>query len=414
MDPLKENLSDELLISQFDYNLPAEKIAAFPLKERDQSKLLVYKEGKIEDSNFFDYSQYLPSGAFIVFNNTRVVNARLHFFTNKGDLIEIFCLEPADSQLDVQLALQQKSAIVWKCLIGDLKKWKEEELIQKISNGNSDIQFSAKIIEKKADAFLIHFNWNDYQISFAEVLELSGKTPLPPYIKRTATEEDKKRYQNIFAKNDGSVAAPTAGLHFTERVFEGLKKKNISYDYLTLHIGAGTFKPVKTKSVKDHEMHSEQIIVEKTFLERLLNTSGGNIVAVGTTSLRTLESLYWLGLKISENKFHPQNEVAVDQWDPYTSDDRLSLQESIVAIINYLNKNNSDHIITRTRLMIVPGYKWKVVKILTTNFHQPKSTLIMLVAAFVGGEWRKIYDHALSNEYRFLSYGDGSLLFRNS
>ena len=399
-------------VKDFDYDLPLEKIGSYPLKKRDDSKLLVYKNGEIEDAYYHRVDEFLDSGSLLVFNNTRVVQARLHFKTSTGATVEIFCLEPEDKHVEVNQAMQTTGGLRWKCLVGELRKWKEEKIRLHISGEAEKAVLSAKLVEREADAFVIEFSWTPAQLTFAEILEKAGKIPLPPYIKRELSEEDKERYQTIYALQDGSVAAPTAGLHYNAEIFEKLRKKHIDVDYLTLHVGAGTFKPIKTESIADHEMHSEQLVVEKVFIQKLLDYLDKGVVSVGTTSLRTLESLYWLGLKIRLGLFSQGDEVAVKQWDPYSLDASLSAEEALKALLTFLDESKQDVMLTRTGILIVPGYQWKIVDALATNFHQPKSTLIMLVAAFIGKDWRRIYDHALQNDYRFLSYGDGSLLVR--
>ncbi|MFN6945735.1 MAG: S-adenosylmethionine:tRNA ribosyltransferase-isomerase [Cytophagaceae bacterium] len=409
--PVKRNLN--FPVNQFNYDLPSDRIAAFPLEKRDSSKLLVYKNGSIRDAVYHQIDQFLPADSLLVFNNARVVQARLFFKTSTGAGIEIFCLEPAGKHLEVSQAMQQTERTQWKCLVGGAKKWREEKIALEIKLGESLIILTAKLIGKESDAFIVEFCWTPEGLSFGEILETAGRVPLPPYIKRELEEEDKKRYQTIYAQHAGSVAAPTAGLHFTPEVFDTLREKNISLEYLTLHIGAGTFKPVKTDNIREHEMHSEQILVEKHFILKLINSLEKGVVAVGTTSLRTLESLYWLGLKLHLGVADLSKEITIDQWDPYELDSSLSTKQALEALLAHLEEQNQNVLLTRTRLMIVPGYEWKIVKVLATNFHQPKSTLVMLVAAFVGEDWKKIYAHALQNDYRFLSYGDGSLLFRS-
>lgn len=399
-------------VSDFDYDLPAENIAVYPMQKRDESKLLVYRNGRIDDARYFQIDQFLPGGSLMVFNNTRVVQARLYFKTSLGATIEVFCLEPEDQHIEVNLSMQTTGRIRWKCLVGELRKWKEDTISLQLKDLADVITLSARLISRESDAFIVEFTWTPSLLTFAEILERAGRMPLPPYIKRELDEEDKSRYQTIYADHEGSVAAPTAGLHYTPEIFVNLKNKNIDIGYVTLNIGAGTFKPIKTETVEGHKMHSEQFLVEKTFISKLVGHLDKGIVAVGTTSLRTLESLYWLGVKMSEGKFRYEEDVAVKQWDPYLSASSLTPKEALEAVLTYLNDRREDLIITRTQLLIVPGYKWKVVDVLATNFHQPKSTLVMLVASFIGDNWKAIYDHALINEYRFLSYGDGSLLFR--
>lgn len=400
-------------VKDFDYSLPAEKIANYPLQKRDGSRLLVYKDGNITDRRYDQIDQFLEAGSLLVFNNTRVIQARLHFKTNTGATIEIFCLEPDDMHAEVNAAMQTRGKLRWKCLVGEYKKWKEPLIQLEIPGEKEETILSARLIEKIADAFVIELAWTPPHLTFAEILEKAGKIPLPPYIKREQGEDDKDRYQTVYAKHEGSVAAPTAGLHYTSDLFDKIRNKNIDVDYLTLHIGAGTFKPIKSELVADHIMHSEQFVVEKVFIEKLIARLNYGITAVGTTSLRTLESLYWLGLKIHSGLFDPEDGITVKQWDPYMLNATVSPREALEAIVSFLEQTGQLEMLTRTQLLIVPGYQWKIANALATNFHQPKSTLVMLVAAFVGEDWKKIYDHALEHDYRFLSYGDGSLLFRN-
>jgi S-adenosylmethionine:tRNA ribosyltransferase-isomerase len=395
-----------IFIEEFDYVLPQEKIAAFPLEKRDSSKLLVYQKGKIEDDSFTQLPSLLHSNSTIILNNTRVIEARIHFTKATGGVIEIFCLEP-DDFADPQQAMMQKSKAVWQCMIGGASKWKPGQVLQKKLNiNNVELILEARYISKKEDAFVIEFTWNSDHI-FAEVLHAVGAIPLPPYIKRKAETTDAKRYQTIFAEQQGSVAAPTAALHFTEKVFDDLSAKNINKKYVTLHVGAGTFKPVKSETIAEHQMHAESFSVSLGTLQALQNAN--EIVAVGTTSLRTLESLHWLGVKLIKNNLQ---EFYLSQWETYELDDNISYKESIAALINHLQQTNQGQIFCRTSLIIVPGYTFKSARALVTNFHQPKSTLLLLVAAFIGEDWKKVYDHALTNNYRFLSYGDSSLLWR--
>lgn len=408
----KQSDIETISVDHFNYLLPPERIATTPLNQRDESKLLVYKNGQIEDSVYSSIDQFIPEGSLLVFNNSKVVQARLYFRTMAGFSVELFCLEPASKEVEIYAAMQSKGKVLWRCLVGELRRWKEERLSGLVPLENKTVVLSAKLVEKEKDTFIIELEWDHKEITFAEILEAAGNLPLPPYIKRQVQNEDKLRYQTIYANHVGSVAAPTAGLHFSEKIFNTLKAKNIEYDYVTLHIGAGTFKPVKTALVSQHEMHSEQIVLEADFIRNLIDHLDKDIIAVGTTSLRTLESLYWLGVKIDSQEYNPDMELRLDQWDAYHLKPALNVEEALKAILVYLEKKGQRVLLTRTQLLIVPGYEWKIVKGLVTNFHQPKSTLIMLVAAFIGGGWRRIYNHALENDYRFLSYGDGSLLLR--
>jgi len=407
-----------LRIEDFDYDLPDEKIAKHPLEIRDESKLLVYDNGDINETVYSNLAACLPENAFIIFNNTKVVEARLLFKKFTGTTIEIFCLEPADAYADITTAMLQHNKVLWKCLVGNAKKWKDEVLTKKISLNTKELELNAKKIDKQQDSFTIEFSWNDDALSFAEVLHLAGVIPLPPYLHRDAEKEDAVRYQTVYAKQDGSVAAPTAGLHFTSELFEKLSAKNITKDFVTLHVGAGTFKPVKSTTIEGHEMHAEFFEVSYHFIKTLLKKSNEKIIAVGTTTLRTLESLYWMGVKLrqkAEGKWQKAisvDEISIQQWDVYElNDENISVEKSLQAILDWMKENNLDKLIAKTQIIIAPPYKLKLVNILITNFHQPRSTLLLLVAAVIGDDWKKVYDYALQNNFRFLSYGDGCLLY---
>ena len=407
-----------LRIEDFDYDLPDEKIAIHPLEKRDESKLLVYGNGNIDETIYANLAAYLPGNAFVIFNNTKVVEARLLFKKPTGTAIEIFCLEPADAYADITTAMLQHNKVLWKCLVGNAKKWKDEVLTKQISPDTKELLLSAKKINKQQDSFIIEFSWNDDTLSFAEVLHLAGVIPLPPYLHRDAEKEDAVRYQTVYAKHDGSVAAPTAGLHFTDELFKKLSAKNITKGFVTLHVGAGTFKPVKASTIEDHEMHAEFFEVSYPIIEKLLNKSNEKIIAVGTTTLRTLESLYWMGIKISQQSTVDSRQkitiedITIHQWDVYELNDKnISIEESLHAMLDWMKENNLDKLIAKTQIIIVPPYKLKLVDILITNFHQPRSTLLLLIAAVIGNDWKKVYDYALQNNFRFLSYGDGCLLF---
>lgn len=399
-------------IETYNYDLPLERIAEYPLALRDQSKLLVYKDEKINDCLFTSIVDHLPSNAILVFNNTRVVQARFLFQTITGATVEIFCLEPAEG--GPAESMSSKGPVVWKCFVGNAKRWKQPLLERFVRlPGGEELTFQAKQVDKKDDYYIIEFSWNLAHITFSEIFALLGDLPLPPYMKRKTEESDKLRYQTIYAKHEGSVAAPTAGLHFTEQVFEALELKGIERKEVTLHVGAGTFKPVKTDSIKDHSMHSEHISVSKEIIEDLYDVGRSKfVVPVGTTSMRTLESLYWLGCKLTDDSTEVIGEIPeLYQWDAYSLTP-LSIEDSMKNLLVYLSKRNSPIFLAKTSLLIKPGYTFKVCKALITNFHQPKSTLLCLVASFIGIEtMRNIYDFALANQYRFLSYGDSSLLF---
>ncbi|MEO8712031.1 MAG: S-adenosylmethionine:tRNA ribosyltransferase-isomerase [Parafilimonas sp.] len=405
-------------IQDFDYTLPAEKIAKYPLQKRDESKLLIYNKGSIKEDIFLNLATHLSENSLIVFNDTKVVEARLLFKKESGTEIEIFCLEPADEYADITTAMLQTKKVLWKCLVGNAKKWKDEMLIKKISFNKKEIEFTAKKISKQHDNFLIDFFWNDDTLSFAEVLHLAGVIPLPPYMHRDAEDEDAERYQTIYAQQDGSVAAPTAGLHFTDELFKKLSAKNIKKDFVTLHVGAGTFKPVKTETIEAHEMHAEFFEVNIDLIKKIIQNIHQSIIAVGTTTLRTLESLYWMGVKLREasnlnrEKKIFIDDISVQQWDAYTLNaNEISVEEALNALLFWMKENNLTKLIAKTQILITPPYKLRIANALITNFHQPKSTLLLLVAAVIGDDWKKVYDHALQNNFRFLSYGDGCLFY---
>lgn len=397
----------QIYIQKYDYELPSHRIAAFPLAERDRSRLLVYEKGIIKDEEFTKLPSLLPQNTTIVLNNTKVIEARIFFQKPTGALIEVFCLEPYQPPAITEAMLQTKK-VQWLCLIGGASKWKPGQLLHKeISIHQDKVELVAQYIEKQQDSFVIEFNWN-LPYSFGEVLHAAGAIPLPPYIKRSAEEQDAERYQTVFATEKGSVAAPTAALHFTEAVFDRLKQKRIELDYITLHVGAGTFKPVKTETIADHAMHAESFSVSRQVLQSLL--AAETIVAVGTTTLRTLESLHWLGVKLL---FHNDTSFTLTQWEAYDlAEHNMAYQQSLQTLLHYLQKTEQAELHCRTSLIIVPGYSFLSAKALITNFHQPRSTLLLLVAAFIGEDWQKVYEHALQHDYRFLSYGDSSLLWR--
>ena len=398
-------------INDYDYLLPDDRIALHPLTERDSSKLLVYNNGVIEETQFSAIDNYLPANSLLVFNNSKVINARIKFTKSTGAVVEIFCLEPFGEIADYSSIMGATKNVQWKCLIGGAAKWKDEILQKEIDIAGEKIILYAKKFAKITEAFIVELFWEPTGFCFAEIIEAAGKVPLPPYIKRNTDGDDSSRYQTIFAAHDGSVAAPTAGLHFSPAIFEKLAAKNIEKAFVTLHVGAGTFKPVKAETMQEHEMHAEYIDVDIDTIEKL-KTNIGNITAVGTTSLRTLESLYWMGIKVQANA--ALNNPEILQWDVY-EDEMLEVNFSALEALNFLtdwmNLQNKKTLFTRTQILIVPGYKFRVVNMLVTNFHQPRSTLLLLVAAAIGNDWKKMYDHALKNDFRFLSYGDGNLLF---
>ncbi len=398
---------EQISIKDFSYLLPNERIAQYPLEERDQSRLLVYKNGMIQEDRYQNIAQHLPAESVLVFNDTKVIQARMHFQNSKGESIEIFCLEPA-LEKDLAVAMSSCGTAVWKCLVGRASRWKE----QTIRLVHPSVTIEAEMTERKAGNFTITFRWQPAELSFAEVLHYAGQMPIPPYLKRPTEESDIQRYQTVYAREEGSVAAPTAGLHFTKKVFDSLSEKNIHPVYVTLHVGAGTFKPVKAEVMAEHEMHSEFIDVRSTTLETILASLGKPMIAVGTTSLRTMESIFWLGVKLI---LHPETTpefLELKQWEPYQlADTSVSAKEALQAVLQWLKKKKSDRLICKTSLLVVPGYQLKLADALITNFHQPESTLMLLVATVMGKDWRKVYNYALENEFRFLSYGDGSLLF---
>ena len=404
----------KLLIKDFTYVLPDDRIAKYPLPNRDESKLLIYKAGKIEENRYQFLPDYLPSESFLVFNNTRVIEVRLLFRKQSGSVIELFCLEPADTFQDISTAMLQRGTATWKCLVGGAKKWKEEVLHKVMKIEGKDLMLSATKTEKQNDVYLVTFSWNNETLSFAEILHLFGNMPLPPYLHRAAEESDKDRYQTIYAQRDGSVAAPTAGLHFTQAVFNGLAEKQIDNGFVTLHVGAGTFKPVTSEWVSDHHMHAEFIEVSVVFIEQLLNKLPQNIIAVGTTSLRTLESLYWLGAKMMVDEATAAGNLYLSQWEAYHLPQEIPASDALVFLLNWMKKHSMETVIAKTQIMIAPGYTLRVANALVTNFHQPQSTLLLLIAAIVGDDWKRIYEYALHNDFRFLSYGDGSLLWQKN
>ena len=395
-------------ISEFNYPLPDERIAKFPLSVRDESKLLVYRQGEVSEDRFTSLPDYLESGEMMVFNNTKVIQARLHFRKETGALIEVFCLEPIEPN-DYVLSFQQTQKCSWLCMVGNLKKWKEGALKREVEVKGRTITLTATRGECRGTSHWIDFEWNDNTLTFADVLEAVGELPIPPYLNRETQESDKQTYQTVYSKIKGSVAAPTAGLHFTERVLKALDDKGIDREELTLHVGAGTFKPVKSEEIEGHEMHTEYISVNRRTIEKLI-AHGGKTIAVGTTSVRTLESLYYIGILIHQNPEANQEELHVKQWMPYEPHPALTPVESLQGILAYLDCHGMEALHTSTQIIIAPGYEYKIVKKIVTNFHQPQSTLLLLVSAFVKGDWKKIYDYALSHDFRFLSYGDSSLL----
>ena len=415
-------------ISDYNYDLPDERIAKFPIAQRDHSKLLVYKHGEVSDDVFHHLPTYLPQGALMIFNNTKVIQARLHFRKETGALIEVFLMEPAEPT-DYELMFQTTGHCSWLCMIGNLKKWKEGSLKRDFEIKDHKLMLSATM--RRGDAlgseaqemvakgggtnYWVDFDWDNDKVSFAEILEAVGELPIPPYLNRKTEESDKTTYQTVYSKIKGSVAAPTAGLHFTDAVLKDLDAHGIDREEVTLHVGAGTFKPVKSLEIEGHQMHTEYIVVHRRSLEKLIKHEC-RVIAVGTTSVRTIESLYYMGVHLLKHPEANEEDLHVKQWDPYELSedgnlvDGITPMQAIQAIIDYLDRNGLEALHSSTQIIIAPGYQYKIVKMLVTNFHQPQSTLLLLVSAFLKGDWKKVYDYALSHDFRFLSYGDSSLL----
>ena len=397
-------------ISDYNYNLPDERIAKFPIAQRDHSKLLVYKHGEVSDDLFYNLPDYLPEGALMVFNNTKVIQARMHFRKETGALIEVFLLEPADPT-DYELMFQLTSHCSWLCMIGNLKKWKEGTLKRDFTIKGEQLTLTATRRQMVGNSHWVDLEWNNPNITFAEILEEVGELPIPPYLNRETQESDKTTYQTVYSKIKGSVAAPTAGLHFTKEVLQAIDRKGIEREEVTLHVGAGTFKPVKSEEIEGHEMHTEYICVRRETLEKLI-AHDAKAIAVGTTSVRTLESLYYMGCRLVKNPELSERELHIDQWEPYEerAGEEIPPVEALKHLLDWLDRNHLPALHSSTQIIIAPGYEYKIVKMLVTNFHQPQSTLLLLVSAFVKGDWHKIYDYALAHDFRFLSYGDSSLL----
>ena len=398
-------------ISEFNYPLPDERIAKFPLPVRDQSKLLLYRHGEVTEDIFTSLPDYLPANSLIIFNNTKVIQARLHFHKETGALIEVFCLEPIQPN-DYALNFQQTEHAAWLCMIGNLKKWKEGALKREITVKGKPLTLTAERGACHGTSHWVDFRWNNPEITFADILEVFGELPIPPYLNRETQESDKETYQTVYSKIKGSVAAPTAGLHFTPRVLDALREKGVALEELTLHVGAGTFKPVKSEEIEGHDMHTEYISVNRSTLEKLV-AHEGKAIAVGTTSVRTLESLYHIGVTLLHNPNATEEDLHVKQWQPYETALETAATpavDALQAIIAYLDRHHMETLHSSTQIIIAPGYEYRIVKAMVTNFHQPQSTLLLLVSAFLHGDWRKIYDYALAHDFRFLSYGDSSLL----
>lgn len=395
-------------IEDYAYPLPDGRIAKYPLAERDSSNLLVYRHGEVSKDVFHNLPNYLPQGALMVFNNTKVIQARIHFRKETGALIEVFLLEPA-APADYEQMFTTTSQCTWNCLVGNSKKWKEGYLRRELEVKGERLTFSAHRVGAVGAGSKVEFSWDNPAATFAEIIDVVGELPIPPYLNRATETSDLTTYQTVYSKIKGSVAAPTAGLHFTKRVLDALDAHGIDREELTLHVGAGTFKPVKSDEIAGHEMHSEYICVKRQTIEKLIR-HGGAAIAVGTTSVRTLESLYYIGVKLQENTDASMDELHVNQWEPYEKQPSIEPMQALRNILDYLDAHQWPSLHTSTQIIIAPGYDYKIVKMLVTNFHQPQSTLLLLVSAFVHGDWRKIYDYALAHGFRFLSYGDSSLL----
>ena len=396
--------------------MPDERIAKFPLAQRDHSKLLVFTGEDISEDIFYNITSYLPKGALMVFNNTRVIQARMHFRKETGALIEVFLLEPAEP-VDYELMFRTNGKCAWHCLVGNLKRWKEGKLRRSFEVNGKQVCLSVERLHEERTSHWVEFEWDNSEVSFAEILDAAGELPIPPYLNRDTQESDKTTYQTVYSKIKGSVAAPTAGLHFTDKVLAAIDAHGIDREEITLHVGAGTFKPVKSEEIEGHEMHTEYICVNKQTIDKLI-AHGGKAIAVGTTSVRTLESLYYMGVKLHDNPDLSEEDLHVMQWEPYEYAARLAADgtaplDTVAAlreISEYLDRHSRKSLHSSTQIIIAPGFEYRIVEILVTNFHQPQSTLLLLVSAFVKGQWRRIYDYALAHDFRFLSYGDSCLI----
>lgn len=408
---MKKELVKSISIFDYNYHLPDSRIAKYPLDNRDQSKLLCYNNGELKIRNFFDLPELLPANSLLIFNNTRVIHARILFKKPTGATVEVFCLSPSEPK-DYALNFEQTKKTIWTCMVGNAKRWKQEDLTLSLLGDEGEVTLAARKLSIEQQEYEIEFSWNNSAYSFSDLLEIAGDLPIPPYLNRPAEESDEQSYQTIYSQIEGSVAAPTAGLHFTNDVMEQLTLKNISLTEVTLHVGAGTFRPVKAEQIGQHAMHTELISVKRETIEKMLNNEG-KLIVVGTTSLRTIESLYYIGVQILKNNPSTSNGLLVEQWEPYDNDNNTHTpQESLKGILKYMEDNDLEVLVASTRIIIAPGYKFNFVDGLITNFHQPQSTLLLLVSAFVGDDWKKMYDYAMNNNFRFLSYGDSSLLWR--
>ena len=410
---MKKNFVESIDISDYNYHLSDDRIAKYPLAERDQSKLLCYRNGNIQSKNFYELPEQLPSGCLVIFNNTRVIHARILFKKPTGATIEVFCLSPYEPK-EYAVSFAQTKATVWTCMVGNAKRWKQEGLTLEIPVDGEVLILVAKKTAVHNQEYEVEFSWNNPDYTFSDILERAGNLPIPHYLNRPTEESDEQTYQTVYSQVEGSVAAPTAGLHFTNDVMESIKEKNIILSEVTLHVGAGTFRPVKEDKIGDHEMHTELISVQRDTIEKMLRNEN-ELVAIGTTSLRTIESLYYLGVKILRRGIAPFDNLIVEQWEPYDSENNIfTPKESLAGILEYMEEKKLSVLVASTKIIIAPGYEFKFVDGLLTNFHQPQSTLLLLVSAFVGKDWMRIYDFAMHNNYRFLSYGDSSLLWKKT
>ena len=410
---MKKELVKSISISEYNYLLPDDRIAKYPLALRDHSKLLYYNHGEIGTKSFLDIPALLPTDSLLIFNNTKVIHARILFKKQTGATVEVFCLSPSNPK-DYALNFQQTEKVVWTCMVGNAKRWKQEDLTLELEGDNGKVTLIAQKQSTLNQEYKIEFRWDNDEYSFSDILQMAGDLPIPPYLNRPTEESDEKTYQTVYSQIEGSVAAPTAGLHFTNDILEKLVSKNITLSEVTLHVGAGTFKPVKTEQIGKHEMHTELISVKRETIEKMLNNKR-QLIVVGTTSLRTIESLYYIGVKILKNSSFSLNDLFVEQWEPYdVRNNEYAPNDVLKGILKYMDDNSLNILVASTRIIIAPGYKFKFVDGLITNFHQPQSTLLLLVSAFVGDEWKRIYKYAMMHNFRFLSYGDSSLLWKTA
>lgn len=401
----------DLKIEDFTYELPHEKIAYRPAQPRDSSKLLIYNHGSISEDLYKNISLHLPKHSVLVFNDTKVIKSRLFFQKDTGAVIEIFCLEPYGEDVEnYEQHFQRTGSVVWKCLVGKMGKWKEKQLKKTVFIDGNSVELTVELVDKLADSYIIKFSWTPTEITFGEIIDAAGVTPLPPYIKRIADKVDEETYQTVYSEYEGSVAAPTAGLHFTKTILEDCKTAGIQTLFTTLHVGAGTFKPVKSEKMADHHMHAEWMNITVEFLKNLLQTLDQTIISVGTTSTRTLESIFWMGNKIINKPDISYEDLKVNQWEPYENNPIHTSREAVTALLQWIITQEHQHLSIETEIIIAPGYQYKIINGLITNFHQPQSTLLLLVAALIGIQWHEVYEYALTHDFRFLSYGDGSLL----